>query len=71
MLFRSRDEYEADAYACAQSSGQDLSQALIKLYKDNSATLTPDPVYVSFYYSHPPALERLSAMQQLTQAATA
>ncbi|MFZ4551471.1 MAG: M48 family metallopeptidase [Aquabacterium sp.] len=66
-----RDEYEADAYACAQSSGQDLSQALIKLYKDNSATLTPDPVYVSFYYSHPPALERLSAMQQLTQAATA
>ncbi len=69
--FSRRDEYEADAYACAQSSGQDLSQALIKLYKDNSATLTPDPVYVSFYYSHPPALERLSAMQQLTQAATA
>ena len=69
--FSRRDEYEADAYACAQSSGQDLSQALIKLYKDNSATLTPDPVYVSFYYSPPPALERLSAMQQLTQAATA
>jgi len=57
-----RDEYQADAYACAQASGQDLAQALIKLYKDNSATLTPDPVYVRFHYSHPPASERLAAM---------
>lgn len=57
-----RDEYQADAYACAQASGQDLAQALIKLYKDNSSTLTPDPLYVRFHYSHPPASERLAAM---------
>jgi len=60
--FSRRDEYEADAYACQQASGQDLAMALIKLYKDNSSTLTPDPMYVRFYYSHPPASERLAAM---------
>ncbi len=63
--FSRRDEYQADAYACAQSSGRDLANALIKLYKDNSSTLTPDPVYVRFHYSHPPASERLAAMQAL------
>ncbi len=60
--FSRRDEYQADAYACLQASGQDLAHALIKLYKDNSSTLTPDPLYVRFHYSHPPASERLSAM---------
>ena len=60
--FSRRDEYEADAYACQQASGRDLAMALIKLYKDNSSTLTPDPMYVRFYYSHPPASERLKAM---------
>jgi STE24 endopeptidase len=63
-----RDEYEADAYACAQANGHDLAGALIKLYKDNSATLTPDPLYVRFHYSHPPATERLAAMQGLAAA---
>ena len=48
--FSRRDEYQADAYACAQASGRDLAQALIKLYKDNSSTLTPDPLYVRFHY---------------------
>ena len=60
--FSRKDEYEADAYACAQSNGQDLARALVKLYKDNSSTLTPDPLYAGFYYSHPPASERLAAM---------
>jgi STE24 endopeptidase len=60
--FSRKDEYEADAYACQQASGKDLAMALIKLYKDNSSTLTPDPMYVRFYYSHPPASERLKAM---------
>lgn len=60
--FSRRDEYQADAYACQQSNGQDLAMALIKLYKDNSSTLTPDPMYVRFHYSHPPASERLAAM---------
>jgi STE24 endopeptidase len=57
-----RHEFEADAYACAQASGHDLAQALLKLHEDNAATLTPDPIYVRFYYSHPPATERLAAL---------
>ncbi|MCW5664530.1 MAG: M48 family metallopeptidase [Piscinibacter sp.] len=59
-----RHEFEADAYACQQASGADLAAALLKLHEDNAATLTPDPVYVRFYYSHPPASERLAAMQR-------
>jgi STE24 endopeptidase len=61
--FSRKHEFEADAYAVAQTSGVDLSSALLKLYKDNASTLTPDPVYVKFYYSHPPASERLGRMQ--------
>jgi STE24 endopeptidase len=57
-----KDEFQADAYACAHASGQDLAQALVKLYDDNASTLTPDPLYVRFYYSHPPASERLAAL---------
>ena len=57
-----RDEFQADAYAMAQTSGADLASALLKLYEDNASTLTPDPVYVKFYYSHPPASERLARM---------
>ena len=58
-----RHEFEADAYACAQSSGRDLAHALLKLHEDNAGTLTPDPLFVSFYYSHPPASERLAALK--------
>ena len=61
MLSR-RHEFEADAYACAQASGHDLAAALLKLHEDNASTLTPDPLYVRFYYSHPPATERLAAL---------
>ena len=57
-----RHEFEADAYACSQASGQDLARALVKLHEDNAGTLTPDPVYARFYYSHPPAAERLAAL---------
>ena len=57
-----RDEFEADAYAVVHTSGQDLATALLKLYEDNASTLTPDPVYVRFYYSHPPASERLARL---------
>jgi len=57
-----RHEFEADAYAVAQTSGADLRTALLKLYEDNASTLTPDPVFVKFYYSHPPASERLARM---------
>ena len=57
-----KQEFEADAYAVAQTNHQDLSAALLKLYEDNASTLTPDPLYVKFYYSHPPASERLSRL---------
>lgn len=57
-----RHEFEADAYAVAQASGTDLASALLKLYQDNASTLTPDPLYVAFHYSHPPAAERLARM---------
>ncbi len=60
--FSRKDEFQADAYARTHASGQDLAQALVKLYEDNASTLTPDPLYVRFYYSHPPASERLAAL---------
>lgn len=62
VLISRKHEFEADAYAVAQTSGADLSAALLKLYQDNASTLTPDPVFVKFYYSHPPASERLARM---------
>ena len=64
-----RHEFEADRYACAQTSAQELGAALLKLYEDNASTLTPDRLYVRFYYSHPPASERLAAMRALPGAA--
>lgn len=57
-----RDEFQADAYAMQQADGAHLASALLKLYEDNASTLTPDPLYVSFYYSHPPAVDRLARM---------
>ncbi len=57
-----RHEFEADAYARAQTSGTDLSSALLKLYEDNASTLTPDPLFVAFYYSHPPASQRVARL---------
>ena len=63
--FSRKHEFEADAYAASQTDGADLSSALLKLYQDNASTLTPDPVFVKFYYSHPPASERLARMLPL------
>ena len=60
--FSRKHEFEADAYAVSQTDGKDLQSAMLKLYQDNASTLTPDPVFVKFYYSHPPASERLSRM---------
>jgi STE24 endopeptidase len=57
-----RHEFEADAYAARQSSAEDLSRALVKLYEDNASTLTPDPVHSAFYDSHPPAAIRLARL---------
>ena len=67
-LFSRKHELEADAYAIAQTDGKDLQSALLKLYQDNASTLTPDPLFVKFYYSHPPASERLARMGAATGA---
>jgi len=70
--WRSRvQEFEADAYAGSQTPSAHLASALLKLYQDNASTLTPDPLYVKFYYSHPPASERLARMQTAAPAAGA
>lgn len=61
-LFSRRHEFEADAYAATQANGQELASALLKLYEDNASTLTPDPLFVAFYYSHPPASQRLARL---------
>ncbi len=61
-----KHEFEADAYAAQQTDGRDLSSALVKMYQDNAATLTPDPLYSTFYDSHPPALVRIARMQTLS-----
>lgn len=60
-----KHEFEADAYAAQQTSAADLVTALVKLYQDNAATLTPDPLYSTFYSSHPPAMVRISRLQSL------
>jgi STE24 endopeptidase len=59
-----RQEYQADAYARQQSSAADLISALSKVYRDNAATLTPDPLHSLFYDSHPPASLRIAALQR-------
>ena len=58
-----KHEFEADAYAAKQTDAADLVNALVKLYQDNAATLTPDPLYSRFYDSHPPAMARISHLQ--------
>ena len=68
--FSRKHEFEADAYAISQTDGRDLQSALLKLYQDNASTLTPDPVFVKFYYSHPPASERLGRMTFSPESAT-
>ncbi|PCE28526.1 M48 family metallopeptidase [Burkholderia ubonensis] len=59
-----KHEFEADAFAASQTDAQDLVSALVKLYEDNASTLTPDPVYTAFYYSHPPASQRIDRLLQ-------
>ncbi len=62
-LYSRKHEFEADAYAAQHASPADLIRALVKLYQDNAATLTPDPLYSAFYDSHPPALVRIARLQ--------
>lgn len=64
-----RHEFQADAFAASHANASDLVAALLKLYRDNAATLTPDPWYVWFYYSHPPAADRLGKLNTFGGAA--
>jgi STE24 endopeptidase len=56
-------EFEADAYAMNHASAAELERALVKLYQDNAATLTPDPLHSAFYDSHPPAASRIARLK--------
>jgi STE24 endopeptidase len=62
-LHSRKHEFEADAYAAAHANAGELVQALVKLYQDNAATLTPDPIHSAFYDSHPPAATRISRLR--------
>jgi STE24 endopeptidase len=62
-LISRRHEFEADRYAATHASSDELVQALVKLYEDNAATLTPDPLHSLFYDSHPPAAIRIAQLQ--------
>ncbi|EQC49873.1 peptidase, M48 family [Bacteriovorax sp. BSW11_IV] len=56
-------EYEADEFAATHSNARDLINALVKMYKDNASTLTPDEMYSNWYHSHPPAIKRVSFLE--------
>ncbi len=58
-------EFEADTFASQYAEGRKLISALVKLYKDNASTLTPDPLYSAYYHSHPPALVRVRHLEAL------
>lgn len=59
-----KHEFEADSYAATQTGTNDLCTALVKLYQDNAKTLTPDPLFATFYESHPPAFERIAHLKE-------
>jgi len=62
-LFSRKNEYEADRYAAQYANPAELAQALVKLYHDNSSTLTPDPLHSAYYDSHPPAAMRIARLR--------
>ena len=62
-LYSRRHEFEADAYAATHASAAELGSALVKLYKDNASTLTPDPMHSAFYDSHPAAAVRIARLR--------
>lgn len=61
-----KNEFEADSYAAKHADAKHLVDALVKLYRDNASTLTPDPLHSAFYDSHPPASIRISKLAAYT-----
>ncbi len=68
-LYSRKHEFEADAYATRNADAVALTQALVKLFEDNAATLTPDPLHSAFYDSHPPAAVRIAHIESLSRGA--
>ena len=64
-LYSRIHEFQADAYAARYADAGDMVRALVKLYEDNAATLTPDPLHSAVYDSHPPAPVRIARLQSL------
>lgn len=60
-----KHEFEADAFSAQYTDAQYLISALVKMYQDNAATLTPDALYSAFYDSHPPASIRIAHLTRL------
>ena len=67
-MYSRKHEFEADQYAAKFAPARDLVHALVKLYKDNASTLTPDPLHSAFYDSHPPASIRIARLEQMAKA---
>jgi STE24 endopeptidase len=63
-----KHEFDADEFAAQHADARQLADALVKLYRDNATTLTPDSLHSAFYDSHPPALVRIARLQSLTSA---
>ncbi len=67
-FYSRKHEFEADQYAAQQTNAHDLVTALVKLYKDNASTLTPDPLHSMIYDSHPPASIRIANLRRFAHA---
>jgi STE24 endopeptidase len=65
-LWSRRHEFEADEFAARYADARSLADALVKLYRDNASTLTPDRIHSAFYDSHPPALVRIARLTRLS-----
>ena len=65
--FQRKFEFEADSFASEHAQATKLISGLVKLYKENASTLTPDPIYSAFHYSHPPAAIRIAHLESKMQ----
>ncbi|MDI1229609.1 MAG: M48 family metallopeptidase [Methylobacter sp.] len=66
--FQRKFEFEADDFASSHAKAEKLISSLVKLYEENASTLTPDPLYSAFHYSHPPAAIRIANLESKIRA---
>lgn len=67
--FQRKFEFEADSFAAEHAEAAKMISGLVKLYEENASTLTPDPLYSAFHYSHPPAAIRIAHLETKITAA--